>query len=953
MSNRLRLAGLRPDDFLFLEFEFDNLQPTAGGSLERIIPGSPALIVIHFPPQHITEQIFGTTTGTPLLRPPVPTAMAKGSRLVFRLPDDTNRLPLTLETLLDWEGWELVTGSGLPGELETAIEFPWRVLLSPEVSARWRHKPTPVTFNGNTQLWNTHLGREVTSPEGKTSIVHGGNVHVLTRIAGNVPFNSSSSLAADGLTDSETLAAESLSLSALGASAHLRGEKYEHIAAQGRDQLVRTVQPGFLCGTGHRAVIVTTAEREPIEKDPETHGTIAYIRERWEVFVEEPEVDYRPMAGAYPYGKREMPFHSIRLLTRSARIQETVGTPFVNPTWLKAPGDKPLFFRAMAIDIAGTQIEFELPLMFVPLEKIDHVRLIRENYYSPPFPPYNITTISRMELHGQLLAMAEAGKRPGSTQVRAEAVTLGLATAFDPESGTGLDADKIPASYRPRYLPYIKDVDASVPSVEDLLGNSHVVKIQHDFNYLMDGFVDVEDEFNNRTTNPAEIFAEIMEPIKLEFASQGGGGLARPNSSANALSRTLGAIAAPKIVDEQDVEPPYIDLSVFGGAKLLGTISLLDIVADDLSLDAASVSSDLPSRADLDNPRFYLNQPRLVTRRIQEEAGFKIESRFLWKPQLKKEQAFDPLKLKLMGADLLLDARTTRSISGESESEVTGRLREAALSFAGVMTVEFGELLFRTAQGRRTEVGAKKVKLTFEGPLEFVNALRSIIPEDGFDDPPFLTVDGQGVIAGYTLGIPTVGVGVFSLQNIALTSAISIPFTDKPAGIRFAISERHKPFLVTVSLFGGGGFFALAVSANGLEQVEASIEFGGNIALNLVIASGGVSVMAGIYFALTANTVTLTGFLRCGGYLEVLGLISVSVEFYLAFSYCRKEQTDNEPAGNEVWGQASLTVCVKIAFFSKSVSLSVERRFAGSDGDPSFADSVSFDAWKEYLLAFA
>jgi hypothetical protein len=33
--------------------------------------------------------------------------------------------------------------------------------------------------------------------------------------------------------------------------------------------------------------------------------------------------------------------------------------------------------------------------------------------------------------------------------------------------------------------------------------------------------------------------------------------------------------------------------------------------------------------------------------------------------------------------------------------------------------------------------------------------------------------------------------------------------------------------------------------------------------------------------------------------------------------------------------------------------LSIERRFAGSDGDPSFAETVSLDEWGEYLLAFA
>ena len=74
--------------------------------------------------------------------------------------------------------------------------------------------------------------------------------------------------------------------------------------------------------------------------------------------------------------------------------------------------------------------------------------------------------------------------------------------------------------------------------------------------------------------------------------------------------------------------------------------------------------------------------------------------------------------------------------------------------------------------------------------------------------------------------MPSVGVGIFSIENIAVSAALSIPFTDRPAGVRFAISERHKPFLVTVTLFGGGGFFAVGVSADGLESVEASLEFG-------------------------------------------------------------------------------------------------------------------------------
>jgi hypothetical protein len=44
-------------------------------------------------------------------------------------------------------------------------------------------------------------------------------------------------------------------------------------------------------------------------------------------------------------------------------------------------------------------------------------------------------------------------------------------------------------------------------------------------------------------------------------------------------------------------------------------------------------------------------------------------------------------------------------------------------------------------------------------------------------------------------------------------------------------------------------------------------------------------------------------------------------------------------------------VKVKIAFFSVSVSISIEREFAGSD--PKFIDCVSASQWTEYCNAFA
>src|ERR1051325_855375 len=96
-----------------------------------------------------------------------------------------------------------------------------------------------------------------------------------------------------------------------------------------------------------------------------------------------------------------------------------------------------------------------------------------------------------------------------------------------------------------------------------------------------------------------------------------------------------------------------------------------------------------------------------------------------------------------------------------------------------------------------------------------------------------------------------------------------------------------------------------------------------NANINLGVASGGVHIMAGIYFSMQVQTgggavATLTRYLRMGGELSVLGLISVSLEFILSFTYSNGKAT----------GTATLTVAVKVLFFSdrKSTRLNSSHR---------------------------
>jgi hypothetical protein len=154
--------------------------------------------------------------------------------------------------------------------------------------------------------------------------------------------------------------------------------------------------------------------------------------------------------------------------------------------------------------------------------------------------------------------------------------------------------------------------------------------------------------------------------------------------------------------------------------------------------------------------------------------------------------------------------------------------------------------------------------------------------------------------------------------------------------------------------FTGGGFVGLALGADGIEKLEASFEFGASISIDLGVASGGVHLMGGIYFSYGsdpdaggAETTILTGYVRLGGELEVLAIISLSLEFYLSLTY------KNVGGHDKVSGQATLSVEVHVLVFSASVSVTAEKHFGNAPGDPTFQDVTTAADWNAYCDAFA
>jgi hypothetical protein len=269
-----------------------------------------------------------------------------------------------------------------------------------------------------------------------------------------------------------------------------------------------------------------------------------------------------------------------------------------------------------------------------------------------------------------------------------------------------------------------------------------------------------------------------------------------------------------------------------------------------------------------------------------------------------------------------------------------------------LLALNFRRIGFRAVSGAKPEVDVVFGGIEFLGILKFVDTLRQMIPFDGFADPPHVDVAPDGVTAGFDLAVPNVAIGVFSLENIALGADARVPFLGDALTVGFAFCSKEAPFRLTVMMVGGGGWVALRASPKGLVLLEVGLEAAASLSVDLGVASGSVSVAVGVYLRLEGDKGSLTGYFRIRGEVEVLGIVSASITLELSLRY-------DFPTGKLV-GRASLQVEVDVLFFSASVSITVERRLAGSSSasDPTLMDVLppgegGDEDWALYCAAFA
>ncbi|UGT55182.1 hypothetical protein [Nocardia asteroides] len=968
----------RADDLLVLRIEFVNLRldPEAAAEprrLTRTVPATDAdaIVIFHFPPQHIGEQVFAENDFH-MFDANSKRLIAGESRLAFRVPAGIDSIPLTLVDLLRWDRFEpvlvqneepIILGANdyladnirEPEPHHTAIELPFRVLLSTDSDSRWEHPTSAEAHDGYVSLWRTTLlpprpgsSARVTAvwtpdlvqsfPASFPQSLDARNREEIVRISSlsylrenlDALFMEHPGLAAETAQWeaelSRSIFAHDLALSALGGWARIHSkfnvppipqfllsgeellglfgdtdlfslEEWGHTIAMGRDLRAGTVARGYLFPFGHRANRISITRREFTSNGVSAPREGRLVQQSF-ITCEEPERSYPHAAG--------LPFTSIRILLDTTPDLGLTSSDVFVPTLDGAP----FAFPIACTDHAGTVIQTTAAAVWVPEGDAD-MTTARQLY----------ANINRVEFAQQPVTFTPRQARsfgPDNTTMTTVAVELRAAatTASRGEAG---------------FLPEMVVAHVRVPALDQfaLRTTRGPVKIAYHSKYTAAG----------GQLAPGGVFATLVGGVSVDVPASAAGGVV------DSLGITLTGLSA-----EHGVVPNVDQLTGAAGAagaaieglggKLLGQFDLTDVIGP------ATKPAQLPTITTATRPG-----QRVVT--------------LDWKPALK-----DPLPLPLTKtmAGPTPPALTINAILSQPDgspvppgtdlapdTEITGTLTGVALEVRDVIRIEFTKINFHTKTGHKPEFSIDAGAVTFIGDLAFVNDLASLLRSA--KGGPSVDVTPAGVSARLTLAVPEFGLGVFSLSNLAVSIGVHLYFSSRPLELEFALSSRQHPFLMSYALFGGGGHFSLSAKSDGTFDVEAAFEIGAAASINLVVAQGKAQVMLGVVFATRADAVELGGYLRIFGSLEILGLVTISVDFQLSLTYAAPNAT----------ARASLTVFVRVLGFSKSVTIAVQRSFnmssldlldfttrAGVGNHKTFREAVPLvECWIPYCDAFA
>ncbi|WP_432838115.1 hypothetical protein [Dactylosporangium sp. CA-092794] len=457
----------------------------------------------------------------------------------------------------------------------------------------------------------------------------------------------------------------------------------------------------------------------------------------------------------------------------------------------------------------------------------------------------------------------------GAVRVPLPGTGLDLARSDPPRDGDRHEVHELAVGGSPGgdgYRPVLRSMSVALPALRVLLGDDRRLAVKYG-----DGFLDDTDDVL------LELLGAASLVVGFGGAAERSGGLAVPQYAANALSRGFGPVRLGALPDAAGTVPSRL---VLGPAATLFGVPLLDLIAERMP-QPRTVAVPRPGAA----PAVTMSWPDV---RLADRAPFEFGAGS--RLAVTAEQTGDGVRTTCVLEHFALRLPLGRPL-----------LR---LSFAAV---------------RFTQEGSGPPRLEIEGlAAEFLNELQLLEELGKAVDLAgaglTLTAGKAEITAAYRLPLPPVRTGAFVLSGAVLRAGLTVPFDARPVTVSLGFASREAPFAVAVLMFGGGGYVDVELDHRGLRRMEAALEFGALVELDFVVARATVHALGGVRYVLAADgSVELAGYLRIGGCVDVLGLVSVSIELCVALAYRSRDKA--------LVGRATLVVEIDLTLWSQSVEL--------------------------------
>jgi hypothetical protein len=761
--------------------------------------------------------------------------------------------------------------------------------------------------------------------------------------------------------EADMLSVGSFELSALGANVELSGKwsskgsslaSWSELGQGGRALNAVVVYRGYLFPLGHRAIYTTYFRRriavDPVNAASDPHNyPVAYLQYQSTIQVTEPVKSYPAVGQPFgpPFaepagGTTDWPFASVRMVTLvTPYLDANLPTLYTDQALFPTVTGADVMWDFVATDLAGTCVAFSMPLAFVYGGDPNHGFLSEYDIGTRSFASGLVTRYNDAPgratysyISGTSVRFAHDAGQRGATTHPALSITLGAATTGqDPNASAnpaGTSQAALESAGQPNFYPTIQSARIRVHAAELLTGSAFKdagtdptagaggVELKYYPPYVASGVSRATAANGYSPSNPGCVYLQAVTPPDLAMPASAVGALATPDITVAGLSAVKG---------------------LAGGSDLDHLASAgQSILSDYFSSAAAQLLGGLQLDQILDQNAF---QTPIFTSQLDPASGvltvtYSLETQLTSFPNASPVFVPDSADGRLS----LSGVFTANANGGPPTATVNGSIDPFTVYLVGkgsgtdFLSLHFESLTFAGQTGNSPTVHVNLDKVSFDGPLSFVNGLEQFLKNLGGSGLS-VTVEAADIKASTSLALPDVSLGVFNLSGLSFSGGLVLPLLDGQAVASFAFASADNPFTLTVAMFGGGGYLSLVVGFGGVQSVDAAFEFTGQLALNLYVASGSLSLSAGVHYSYTeSGGLDLSGFVHFSGQLSVLGIITISATLQLQLQYASQ--------GNCVTGQASLTVGVSVCGFSQTVSITVSQTFAGSGSASGSASDV-------------